>query len=310
MNKTRAIRKAIVSALLVAWGTSGVAFAVDEAEPNTPVTSAQPLVFGPDNTVTVFGRIGPASGAQQLDADLYTFQANKCDVVTVDIDGAWTADLYGLDANIALFGPFGDEPYHIYRQEDNTSPVDPGSVDLFDPRIENYPLPATGTYVVGVSGIPATFVDINTLSMSELDLNSNGAYTLIITRLPTPCPSEVTEINIEVKPGTHDVTPINPKAKGSIPVALLSSDNFDALRVDPKTLTFGATGNEESWLRCNMEGVDVNRDGRPDLLCHFDNAKAKFAVGDSEGTVKGKTTSGTAFKGTGWLKVVPGKRRR
>lgn len=310
MSKKLCTRSAIFVALLAAWGASGTALAVNEVEPNSPVTSAQPLVFGPDGTVTVYGNIGPTSGAQQFDVDLYTFQGNQCDVVTVDIDGAWTADLFGLDANIALFGPDGTNPYAILRQDNNMSPpVDPGSVDIFDPMIANYPLPATGTYVVGVSGIPATFIDINTVSTNTLGFNSNGAYTLIITRVPTPC-NDITEINLDIKPASNEVLPINPNAKGDIPVALLSSSHFNALQVDPKTLTFGHTGDEQSLLRCNPQGADVNQDGLPDLICHFDNVKAKFDVTDSEATVKGKTTTGKAFKGTGWLKVVPGSGHR
>ncbi len=304
MGKKLRTRSAIFAALLAAWGT---VLAVDEVEPNTPVTSAQPLVFGPDGTVTVYGRIGPQSGAQQLDADLYTFQGNEGDIVTIDIDGAWTADLMGLDANIALFGPYGTEPYHILDQDDNSTSIDPGSIEIFDPRIDNFRLPATGTYVVGVSGMPATFVDVNTLSTSVLDLNSNGAYTLIITRVAAQ--PAVQPINIEIKPGSNEITPLNPKARGSIPVALLSSADFNALTVDPKTLKFGETGNEDSWLRCSKEGADVNHDGRPDLICHFDNVKAKFNFGDTEGRLKGKTTAGAAFEGKAFLKVLGGKRR-
>lgn len=309
MIKKLRTRSMVFAAVLAAWGASGVALAVDEVEPNSPVTSAQPLVFGADGTVTVNGVIGMLSGGQQLDADLYTFQGHEGDVVTIDIDGAWTADLMGLDANIALFGPYGTEPFHILDQVDNTfGPLDPGSIEVFDPRIENFKLPATGTYVVGVSGMPATFIDVNTLSTGSLELNSNGAYTLIITRVAAK--PAVLPINIEIKPGSNDVPPINPKAKGTIPVALLSSADFNALLVDQKTLKFGETGNEESLVRCNKDGTDVNGDGRLDLVCHFDNVKAKFNVGDSEGIVTGTTATGTAFKGQGWLKVVGGKRRR
>lgn len=307
MSKKLRTRSAIFAALLAAWGASGAALAVDEVEPNTPVTSAQPLVFGPDGTVTVYGVIGTLSGAATFDVDLYTFQGHEGDIVTLDIDGAWKADFTGLDANMALFGPFGSDPYHIYAQDDDASSVDPGSVDIFDPRIDSFRLPVTGTYVVGVSGSPASFIDINTVTTNSLELNSNGAYTLIITRVAAA--PAVLPINIEIKPGSSDVPPINPKAKGSIPVALLSAADFNALQVDRQTLTFGETGNEASLLRCDKDGTDVNGDGRLDLVCHFDNVTAKFSVGDTEGVVRGKTSTGTPFEGKGWLKVVSGKRR-
>jgi hypothetical protein len=51
--------------------------------------------------------------------------------------------------------------------------------------------------------------------------------------------------------------------------------------------------------------VDVNGDGRLDVVCHFDNVAAKWSADDFEGTIKGKMKDGKAFKGHGKLKVVP-----
>ena len=115
-------------------------------------------------------------------------------------------------------------------------------------------------------------------------------------------------INIEVKPGSREIAPINPKAKGTIPVALLSNAQFNALQVDQKSLRFGSTGTEASLVRCNPGGTDVNGDGRPDLICHFDNQAAKFQIGDQSGFVTGTSSTGP-FQGRGWLKVLAGKKR-
>jgi hypothetical protein len=117
------------------------------------------------------------------------------------------------------------------------------------------------------------------------------------------------QVNIDVKPGNDDNwAPINPKSRGKIPVALLSSGSFDAMAVDINTLTFGASGDEDSLSHCNKRGKDVNGDGMLDRLCHFHNQKAGFGNESLEGIVRGRTIMGTVFEGHGFLKVVPGKK--
>ena len=108
---------------------------------------------------------------------------------------------------------------------------------------------------------------------------------------------------------------MNPKSKGKIPVALLSHradpakniEEFKALDVKTRSLKFGSTGEEYSYLGCNKEGVDVNADGLLDLVCHFDNQAAKWDENDVAGILKGETGAGKAFEGRGWLNVKPPK---
>ena len=306
MTKKLAMRSVLLSAFLVTWATRGVAQIVVEVEPNNPVGYAQHLVVGRSGSVQVSGVIGTLSGPETRDVDFYSFQGHQGDVVTVDIDGGMHTDGTGVDTVVAIFGPNGSNPLYLWRQNDDGGyPLDPGSVSPLDSRIDNFSLPATGTYVVGVSSYPGTFIDVNTLATDRLDFNSNGAYTLIISGV-TP---SIQEINIDIKPGSDEVAPINPKAKGSIPVALLSSPEFNALQVDRSTLRFGEKGTEESLVRCNKDGTDVNDDGLLDLVCHFDNVKAGFSLGDTEGIVTGTAGTGMQFEGRGWLKVIAGKRR-
>lgn len=300
MSKKLQTRSAILAALVAAWSASGGALAVDEVEPNDPVASAQHLVIGSDGTAQVNGVIGVVSGTHTRDVDFYSFDGKEGDVVTADIDGGMITPSIGLDSVLAIFGPNGSNPLFLWRQVDNAFPADPGSVSALDARITNFRLPVTGTYVVGVSSFPGLFLNVNTLSSSQLRANSNGAYTLIISGV-TP---SIEQIDIIIKPDTTEVAPVNPKSKGSIPVALLSSAEFDAMEVDQQTLRFGAQGNEESFVRCNKDGMDYNGDGRLDLVCHFDNPTAHFDIGDTEGVVRGATKSGKQFEGRGWLKVV------
>ena len=312
MKNRQRIRYAVLAAILGTSGISGGALAVNEIENNHPIQSAQKLTITGDplvgkGGVTVDGVIGKAltSEAVVLDADFYSFYGREGDIVTIKITGGAkrAGTLRSLDAFIALYKPGAEYTREAYKDDVPLSqPIDPGSINRLDPRIENVRLPVTGIYTVGVSGFPVQL--LNGGVYSRTDARSNGSYILTISGVSLP----VTQINIDIKPGSGETAPINPKSKGVIPVALLSSAEFDALTVDLKTLTFGSTGNEPSYVRCNKNGVDFNGDGRLDLLCHFENQLTKFDSDDVRGTVKGRTLNGMQFEGRGMLKIVPVKR--
>ena len=101
-----------------------------------------------------------------------------------------------------------------------------------------------------------------------------------------------------------------------ITVAILSTVGFDAMTVDPNSLTFGATGKEKSLFRCRKHDKDINRDGRIDMVCYFKPDVASFQPGDLNGKLEGKTlpTPGKPaqqIKGTAALRIfsVPTERR-
>lgn len=303
MNKKLGIRSAVASAFLAATAVSGLALAVDEVEPNDPMQSAQRLIIGAERSVTVNGVIGTLSGPLVNDIDLYSFYARKGDVLVVDIDGAYKPSgpaRTSVDTVLTVFGPGPN--YTVLRSNDDSalSPVDPGSATRRDSYIDNFTVPADGVYYVGVTAYPRFLLD-GAAPLDRSGLRYNGDYTLIISGVsPT-----VQQINIDIKPGSGKAAPINPKSRGGIPVALLSSDEFDALKVDVSSLTFGSTGDESSLQRCGKEGTDVNGDGRLDLVCHFENQTAKFDATDLEGILKGKSANGMPFEGRGLLKIVP-----
>ena len=110
-------------------------------------------------------------------------------------------------------------------------------------------------------------------------------------------------VAIDIKPGSLD-NPINTKSKGKIPVAILSSATFNASAlVDTATLTFGRTGDEDSFSHCGG-AEDVNGDGLPDLVCHFNTQAAAFAAGDTAGILKGSAIDGSTFQGSDVVFIV------
>ena len=113
----------------------------------------------------------------------------------------------------------------------------------------------------------------------------------------------VIEVDIDIKPGS-DPNGINPKSKGKIPVAILSTTDFDATtKTDKTSLTFGRTGDEESLARCTAD-EDVNDDGLNDVVCHFNTQDTGFETGDTHGILKGQTTGGTPIEGSDTVKIV------
>jgi len=278
----------------------GLALALSESEPNQPVSSGQTVSIQSDGTSTLDAVIGVNSGTAVLDLDFFSFSGKEGDVVTLDIDGGM-GGARNVDTIMAIYSTAAGYPMLRYN-DDGGTPLDPGSTHAYDSRIVNFRLPATGTYVVGVSSYPRRLQNGGATSSNTLGSNSNGDYTLIISGVTPP----LVQINIDIKPGSGDVAPINPKSRGKIPVALLGSSEFVVADVDTAKLTFGHSGNEASLSKCN-DASDVNGDVFPDMVCHFENQDAKFQATDDEAILRGRLQDGRQFEGRGWLKVVPVK---
>ena len=101
----------------------------------------------------------------------------------------------------------------------------------------------------------------------------------------------------------------DPKAKGTIAVAILSSATVDAVQIDPQSLRFGKNGTENSFVRCDKRDPDVNHDHRRDLLCFFDSSKTGFGADDTEGKLSGVMAGGIPVQGHGWLRNIPQHKR-
>ena len=116
----------------------------------------------------------------------------------------------------------------------------------------------------------------------------------------------VLEVNVDVKPGI-DTNPINcNNTKGVIPVAILSTEVFDATMVDHTTVSFeGAcethVNNKTGELRRHEE--DVDGDGYIDLVFHFLLGDSNLDCDSKEGTIRGETFDGHPFEGSDSLEM-------
>ena len=331
MFKRNQLRQAVAAALFAASGLGNLAFANTETEAagtmgvNDPMfdvqgnLKAQPITFvgGRAEVLGALGTTSPTAKPLQ-DVDFYSFEAYKGNVLNIDIDNGMKPgqdptqpQVRSVDTVLAIFGPLpsvtkADEGLNMPTASDLDGSG--GSRDYRDAFIDNFDVPADGIYVVGVSSQPRFFQDGGTVANpTSVGPFPNGAYNLVITGVIPP----IVQVKIDVKPGNPGDAPTNPKAKGVVPVAILSSEatassaKFDALKVRPYSLTFGKTGEEKSYIGCHKHGIDVNADGLLDLVCTFDNQMANWEVDDVRGVMKGVTEDGTKFEGRGRLKVVP-----
>jgi hypothetical protein len=103
------------------------------------------------------------------------------------------------------------------------------------------------------------------------------------------------EVTLDVKPGSFPNS-INPRSNGVIPVAILTTDLFDASTADPTTLRFGVIGQEAAAVHTAL--ADVDGDGDADLKLHFQTQAAGLSCGATSAVLTGQTWSGQPLHGS------------
>ncbi len=127
-------------------------------------------------------------------------------------------------------------------------------------------------------------------------LNPRYRLDYIEYRFGPPIP-----ISIDIKPATFPNS-INSKSNGKIPVAILTTDSFDATAVDPTTVLFGATGNEVAPVHSATE--DVDGDGDIDMVLHFVTQDTDITCGLTSASLTGALFSGVRIKGSDSIETV------
>ena len=117
----------------------------------------------------------------------------------------------------------------------------------------------------------------------------------------TSIPKLTASIDINIMPGSEP-NPINPKSKGMIPVAILTTDTFDASTVDALSIAFSWNGAAEGHGKGHIE--DADGDGDFDLVLHFNIQDTGIACGDTFASIIGTTFDGQAIKGSDSLRTV------
>jgi hypothetical protein len=179
-----------------------------------------------------------------------------------------------------------------------------GSGILMNPEDGSFNSPQEGI-TVSVNTSSWTEGSTHNVNVRGQDIANNwGPTHVVVVSVTKP---EFLYVAIDIKPGSYPNS-IYPDQKGTIPVAILWTPDFDAPSiVDRTSLSFGRTGDENSLSFCSPSPKDVNGDGHPDLICHFTQIKTGFQCGDIWGYLKGKKVDGMPIKGQDSVRIMPCK---
>lgn len=112
--------------------------------------------------------------------------------------------------------------------------------------------------------------------------------------------SLVTPVDIDILPGS-DKNPINTRSKGVIPVAVLSTETFDATMIDPDTVLFGPGAATKAHKKAHLE--DVDGDGDLDLMLHFKTQAVGLTGQETSLCLMGATFDGGLIDGCDVVRV-------
>jgi PKD repeat protein len=248
---------------------------------------------------------GAALPAQHVYADNGSYTVS----ITAD-DGNGGTDSATATVDVANVAPSVTAvgPAQVYSGQNATvtaSFTDPGSADApwswavdwgFDSESGSTATIAGFTSTRALFALGSHQVDV---AVTDKDGDTGVAsVTIEVLRLP---------VGLMVKPGDDhgdDGAPMNLKAGGFTPMAILGADGFDASAIDPASLRAGPG---QAPIRARGGGAtleDVNGDGRLDLVAHFDTQAMGLAEDATQLCVTGTTTGGVAFQACAPIQIV------
>lgn len=154
------------------------------------------------------------------------------------------------------------------------------------------------------------WTNANTGDILRAKLDGSGLEA-VVTGLNNPIGIGLTlklSVVIDIKPSSGS-NPVNPRSKGVIPVAVLTTStadgepiNFDATTVDALSAKFGPGEATEAHGKGHIE--DVDNDGDIDLVLHFKTQQTGIQKGDTEASLTGETFDGQAITGTDAIRTA------
>lgn len=112
-------------------------------------------------------------------------------------------------------------------------------------------------------------------------------------------------VTIDIRPGASP-NDVNLSSDGQLPVAVLSSQTFDARTIDPSTVTLAGV---PALIRIGDDDrrEDTDRDGRRELVVRFPIPALAWQLdqNSTSATLEAATTDGVAITGTDSLRIVP-----
>lgn len=186
----------------------------------------------------------------------------------------WTGVLGGT-GNIGTDPLFVDIANSDYRLQSNSPCIDVGENTAVPPEV-----------VTDLDGNPR-------IANGTVDMGAYEFFSL--------------EVAIDIKPGSYP-NAINLGSYGLVPVAILSSEDFDATTIDPNTIelalaTVAVRGKSNKFM---AHQEDVNGDGLVDLLLQVANKDlVPNSFQDGYAVLTGETYDGVSIKGEDEITIVP-----
>ncbi len=263
---------------------------------------------------------------QLVGIDLYPSGPEEVFILSVNKGTAWQTDENDFSARIETTGTNRynlDSPAYIDLSEANIrlsagdtfiiglTGTGEGSNFQYGMNVTHYDLVRPGRYAEPGLYIPGR------LFLDAYQFDQPGDYMLqggldLAFRTYMLVPEPTTLALFDIKPGSSPNS-VNLKSKGVLPVAVLSTDEFDVQDIDLTSLMFGDPllidngGTAVSPLRSSLE--DVSGDGLLDLTLKFSTRDlVEFgALGSNtiEGLLTGELLDGTPFEGMDSIRIVP-----
>jgi hypothetical protein len=200
------------------------------------------------------------------------------------------ADLFYNISTSAFADVGGEDLLAEFLKLDIIDPDDPEDWQVMVRVADEWiPLPTQAESVE--SGVKVTF----TLSIEHLKTSLFGIFK------PVTVP-----VAIDIKPGSYPNS-INLGSHGNVPVAILSSAEFDATTVDPTTVTLANAAVKLKGKGTPMASAeDVNGDGLLDLVVHVSTDALDLTDSDEEAILRGEVFGGAlVVVGSDTIRVVP-----
>ena len=281
-------------------GGSYTSFSHPEAIPWPPYVS-ETQAFGINDNGTIVGRYGDKGNIRGFIKDGMTY-------APIDYPGAYFTEPRGINNSGVVVGRYwhftsfgfifsnGIYDYIVIPGSSETSAYDINDHGTIvgsykdDSGTHGYLLDDDFFETIDFPGAKATCItSINNNGQMAGTYWDESSKPHGFVALPTTL-----EVMIDVQPD-DELNRVNLKSRGIIPVAILTTDDFDTTTIDSLSVAFGSHGAMEAHGEGHIEDVDY--DGDLDLLLHFRTQETGIACGDEEVGLTGETFDGQAIEG-------------